>query len=124
MAKIVFLWILGSALALAPGIYFQAPMANAKFHLPLKRKEAPVFSLNLLADGGNPKQRDGIDSEFRIGLGRARIIISPDDGASITGEGKDRKAWEVKIKTFPIGLGYEVYSGDLDNNGSVDLVLI
>ncbi|MCI0525776.1 MAG: hypothetical protein L0Y75_10980, partial [Acidobacteria bacterium] len=106
------------------GIDFQTPMAKPDFHLPLKRLQAPIFPLKLLADGRNREQSDGIDDEFQIGLGIARVSLSLDKGVSITGQGKSGKAWEVKLKDFPVAFGYELYSGDLDNNGLVDLVLV
>jgi len=124
MTKTAFPLILSLALALTLGIDFQAPMAKAGFHLPLKRTEAHALPLKLLADGRNREQSNGIDSEFRIGLGNARVLLSLDEGVSVTGQGKGGKAWEVTLKNLPVGLGYQLYSGDLDKNGLVDMVLV
>jgi len=124
MMKTALPIFLSIALSLAFGIDFHPPMAKADFHLPLKRTEGPVFPLKLLADGENPRQSEGIDSDFQIGLGTVRAFISLVGGASITGEGKGGKVWEVKLKNIRISLGYQLYSGDLDNNGLIDLVLV
>jgi len=116
--------IVSAILSLAPGIDSQGPTPNASFHLPLNRTQISAFPLMLLANGNNREHREGIDGELQIGAGKAKVSISRDEGASISGQGKGGKAWEVKLKNLSIGLGYQLYSGDLDKNGLVDLVLV
>src|SRR4030095_11910861 len=118
--KIIFSAFLGLAL----GIDLQAPTANASSHLPLSRTHIAAFPLKLLADGNNREQTEGIDGEFQIGAGKTKNSLSPGDGGSCSGQAKGGKTWEVKLSDIPLGLGYQLYSGDLDKNGINDLIFV
>ncbi|HKQ73704.1 MAG TPA: hypothetical protein VJ810_08270 [Blastocatellia bacterium] len=114
--------IVSAFLSLVIGIESQLPAEKASFHLPLTRSQSPTFPLKLIADGSD--HIDGFVSEIQIGVGKAKLSISLEEGASFSGRGNDGKAWEITIKDSPLGLGYHLYSGDLDKNGLADLVFI
>lgn len=91
--------------------------------LPLKRGQIPPFPLKLLADSENESQQDGVTASFPVGVRVTKFVISLAD-ISFSGQDKGGQPWTVEVDNQHIGLGYKLYSGDLDRNGLVDVVFV
>ena len=119
MQKLCLLIALSTAWLAVQSLTF----AQTAITLPLKREQLPPFPLKLLADSEEQSQEDGVNAAFPVGLRSSKIAISLED-ISITGTDKGGQPWTVKLDNQHIGLGYKLYSGDLDQNSLVDLVLV
>jgi hypothetical protein len=95
-----------------------APSSLAQ--LPLKRGQVPPFPLKLLADSENVAQEDGINTTFPVGVRVTKFSISLEE-ITFSGQDKGGSPWTVNLDNQHIGLGYKLYSGDLDRNGFVEV---
>jgi len=91
--------------------------------VPLKPGQIPPFPLKLLADSENESQEDGVTASFPVGVRLTKFVITLED-ISFSGQDKSGHPWTVELDNQHIGLGYKLYSGDLDQNGLVDAVFV
>jgi hypothetical protein len=96
---------------------------NTFAQVPLKSDQIPPFPLKLLADSENETQQDGVTASFPVGVRLTNFAISL-EAISFSGQDKAGLPWTVELDNQHIGLGYKLYSGDLDQNGLVDAVLV
>jgi hypothetical protein len=111
------------ALYLGFAIFFLAGTCHTFAQVPLKRGQIPPFPLKLLADSENESQEDGITASFPVGVRLTKFVITLAD-INFSGQDKSGQPWTVELDNQHIGLGYKLYSGDLDKNGLVDAVFV
>lgn len=112
-----------AALCLGLFFLFLAGTRTTLAQVPLKQGQIPPFPLKLLADSENESQENGITASFPVGVRLTKFVITLED-IRFNGQDKGGQPWTVELDNQHIGLGYKLYSGDLDKNGLVDAVLV
>lgn len=99
-------------------------LPGSNFQLPVNKRDVQPFHLNLMAKSHPVSEEKGLDEVFPVGPRGAKFHLSLESEITITGKDATGNDWSVELNGCHIGLGYELFSGDLDANGYPDAILI